>query len=90
MESWNQLRISINEFRSALEELENIYQDVEAGRRDERDWRYWASRVLDHGRTILRFVRELEVGIDSEILESLQRNLDSLCGILSCDEESES
>lgn len=87
MESYLQLDAAITGFRNSLEELENVYNDIEAGTRGETDWRYWAARVLDHGRTILRLIRELDIGIDSEVLSGLQSNLDSLCGMLGCDEE---
>jgi hypothetical protein len=97
MESWRecmstylQLDTAVTSFRNSMEELENVYQDIEAGTRGETDWRYWAARVLDHGRTIMRLVRELDVGIDSDVLRGLQTNLDSLCGMLGCDEEATS
>jgi hypothetical protein len=90
MAAYMQLDVAVTGFRSALEELENVYQDIEAGTRGETDWRYWAARALDHGRTIIRFVRELDVGIDSDVLRGLQSNLDSLCGMLGCDEEATS
>lgn len=90
MEQWIALDAAVTGFRNSLEELENVYQDIEAGTAGERDWRYWAARTLDHGRTVLRFVRELEVGLDSELLTSLQTNLDNLCRIIGCDEETSS
>lgn len=87
MSLYLQLDTAITGLRNSLEELENVYQDIEAGTRGETDWRYWAARVLDHGRTVLRLVRELEIDVDSEILRGLQTNLDNLCGMLGCDEE---
>jgi hypothetical protein len=87
MEAWLTLETAMSEFRNSLEELENVYADIEAGVRGETDWRYWAGRVLDHGRTILRFIRELDVGLDSTILQELQTNLDSLCRLLGCNQE---
>ena len=89
MEQLYQLVVAVNTFRSSLEELENIYQDVEAGERGESDWEYWARRVLDHGRTVLRLARELDVGFDSTTVETLQNQLDVLCRLLRCDEEAD-
>jgi hypothetical protein len=90
MESWMRLEAAVTGMRNSLEELENIYQDIEAGAAGEDDWRYWGARVLDHGRSILRLVRELGVGLDSDILTGLQETLDSLCRLLGCDEEATS
>ena len=88
MEKWLRLDVAVSAFRNSLEELENVYNDVEAGTRGESDWQYWAGRVLDHGRTVLRLVRELEIeGIPDNILEGLQTGLEAICGLLQCNEE---
>lgn len=90
MTTYFQLETAVTGMRTTLEELENVYSDIESGVRGETDWRYWAARVLDHGRTILRLVRELDIGIDSDVLRGMQTNLDSLCGMLGCDAEATS
>ena len=81
MSTYIQLDTVITAFRMSLEELENVYQDIDAGRRGESDWRYWAKRVLDHGRTILRLCGE--VGVD--VPDALQEQLDNLCTVLQCE-----
>jgi len=82
MSTYIRLEQVISSFRTAMEELENVYDDIEAGRAGESDWRYWAARVLDHGRTILRLCEQ--AGVD--VPEGMQSALDNLCTLLNCDE----
>src|SRR4030042_4717511 len=63
MEDWYEFSVAVNSLRNSLEELENIYNDIEAGDRGESDWQYWARRVLDHGRTVLRLLGGIGGGI---------------------------
>jgi hypothetical protein len=88
MEQWYQLRTAVNSFRTSLEELENVYQDIED--RGEADWQHWAGRVVDHGRTLLRLIREVGPDIATDILSTLQEQLDALCRIIQCEEGAES
>jgi len=84
MSEYMQLEVAITGFRTSLEELENVYQDIEAGQRGESDWQYWARRVLDHGRTVLRLCGDL--GLDTP--DGMQAQLDSLCTLIQCEGES--
>jgi len=81
MSTYIQLDAALTGFRTSLEELENVYQDVDAGRRGESDWQHWARRVLDHGRTILRLCGE--AGVD--IPDGMQEQLDNLCTLIQCE-----
>lgn len=82
MSTYMQLEVAVSSLRTSLEELENIYEDIEAGRSDKSNWERIASRVLDHGRTVLRLCEELGVDIPDGMVEKL----DGLCSIIACEE----
>jgi hypothetical protein len=82
MSSYMQLDVAISSFRESLEELEHVYEDVEAGRRGETDWRYWARRALVHGQSILRLCEALELDVPDE----MSTQLGNLCTLIQCEE----
>jgi len=68
--------------RIALEELETIYNDIEAGVDRNADWNRWIVSALRHGRNIIRFCELLELDIPG----TLSEQLDNLCVLAQCDE----
>ena len=81
MNGYMHLTEAVSAFRTSLEELENIYQDIENGMNRESDWMLWVGRVVDHGRTIIRLCDD----VDLDIPDGFQENLNLLCTMTNCE-----
>lgn len=86
MESYYTLVAAIDGVRIALEELEDIYDDIEAGVDRNASWARWTRSLVRHGRNIVHLCEVL--GID--IPDSFTGSLDTICTLVHCEEGGES
>ena len=85
MRKWLRIDEVLVMSRESLAELENIYNNIEAGVAGETSWQYWALQVLAHGRAIVRILSELELGDADPIIHGMHNALDQICQIAQCE-----
>jgi len=85
MRTWLRLDEVLVMSREALAELENVYNNIEAGTSGAADWQYWALQVLAHGRAIVRILDELDIEGADSIITGVRNALDQICELARCE-----
>jgi hypothetical protein len=82
MSSWMDVEQALSVSRDLLAELEVIYDDIENGSDRYSDWQSIATRLLNHGRNMVRLLESL--GVD--IPDGLTQAIESICELTNCEE----
>lgn len=85
MRLWLRLDIVMTMSRESLAELENVYNNIEAGTSGEANWQYWVLQVLAHGREIVRILDELDLEGADSVIGRIRGALDQICDLAQCE-----
>ena len=81
MHLWMVVEASITTSRELFSQLEEIYEDIEAGHNHQHDLAFIFQQIVSHGRSILRACEALGV----EIPPAFSAALDQVCVMVNCE-----
>jgi hypothetical protein len=91
MQHWMRMEAAVSTSRELFQQLELIYDEIEAGQEGNADIHFILRQVVAHGLSIIRAARGLGLGEGEgrenirQIVVGFERALEEICNLVQCD-----